>query len=136
MKAAEIVRVMLIACLLLPAQVLFAAEFTVELELPRIDAAEYHRPYVAVWVENARREQVLQLALWLEQEKWHRDLRSWWRRGGKSLALPVDGVSGATRRPGNHVVRARGELSPGSYTLNIEAVRGANAVEVKCAVNI
>lgn len=123
MNARGIARRVVIACLALPGQLLGAAEFTVELEVPRIDTAEYHRPYVAVWVENARREQVHQLALWLEQEKWHRDLRSWWRRGGKSLALPVDGVSGATRRPGHHVVRYSGELAPGSYTLNIEAVR-------------
>ena len=100
-----------------------AAELVVNLEVPRIDTAEYHRPYVAVWIENDRREQVLQLALWLEQEKWHRDLRSWWRRGGKSLDLPVDGASGATRRPGSYLVRSTGALQPGSYTLNIEAVR-------------
>ncbi len=100
-----------------------AAELEVELELPKISSAEYHRPYVAVWIENDQREQVLQIALWLEQEKWHRDLRSWWRRGGKALALPVDGVSGATRRPGRYVVKRSADLSPGSYTLNVEAVR-------------
>lgn len=100
-----------------------AADFTVDLEVPQVSVAEYHRPYVAVWVEDARRRQVLQIALWLEQEKWYRDLRSWWRRGGKSLALPVDGVSGATRRPGSYTVRASHELPAGEYTLNIEAVR-------------
>lgn len=101
-----------------------AAELAVTLELPRIDVAEYHRPYVAVWLEDESRKQVAQLALWLEQEKWHRDLRGWWRRGGSALALPVDGVSAATRRPGEYRVTGEVPLEPGrDYTLNVEAVR-------------
>lgn len=100
-----------------------AANFAIELEIPEIHTAEYHRPYVAVWVENSSRKQILQIILWLEQEKWHRDLRSWWRRGGKSLALPVDGVSGATRRPGTYSLKGAAELAAGKYTLNVEAVR-------------
>ncbi len=100
-----------------------AADFTVELEIPAMETAEYHRPYVAVWVEDDKRRQVAQFALWLEQEKWHRDLRSWWRRGGSKLALPVDGVSGATRKPGHHTVRASSGLPAGTYSLNVEAVR-------------
>jgi len=114
-------RCALVLCLLpLPA---LAVDVIVHFEIPRIDAAEYHRPYVAVWVEDARRRQVIHLAHWLEQEKWHRDLRSWWRRGGKSLRLPVDGVTGATRRPGTYTVDAAGDLADGDYTLNVEAVR-------------
>jgi hypothetical protein len=100
-----------------------AAEVTVDFEIPSIDAAEYHRPYIALWIEDDKRQQVAQLALWLEQEKWHRDLRSWWRRGGKKLALPVDGVSGATRKPGCYTVSSVQDLPAGKYTLNIEAVR-------------
>lgn len=100
-----------------------AAEVTVDFEIPAIDTAEYHRPYIALWIEDAQRRQVAQLALWLEQEKWHRDLRSWWRRGGKKLALPVDGVSGATRKPGSYTVSSVQDLPAGKYTLNIEAVR-------------
>ena len=100
-----------------------AADLTVELAIPALQTAEYHRPYIAVWVENAQRQPISQLALWLEQEKWHRDLRSWWRRGGSKLALPIDGVSGATRKPGHYTIASQSELPAGDYTLNVEAVR-------------
>ena len=100
-----------------------AAELTVNFEIPAIDAAEYHQPYIAIWLSDEKRAPLAQIALWLEQEKWHRDLRSWWRRGGNGLSLPIDGVSGATRKPGEYSVNTALELSPGDYILNIEAVR-------------
>ena len=34
--------------------------------------------------------------------KWLADLRAWWRKGGRSMTLPADGVSGATRAPGQY----------------------------------
>ena len=52
-----------------------------------------------------------------------RDLRSWWRRGGSALELPIDGVSGATRKPGRYQEVKTVDLPLGNYTLNIEAVR-------------
>lgn len=123
MKAPRILLLPIAAMLCMQVVAVSAAQFVVELEVPKIGVAEYHRPYIAVWIENAERKQVLQIALWLEKEKWHRDLRSWWRRGGKSIQLPVDGVSGATRRPGHYRVQSSAALPSGSYTLNIEAVR-------------
>tara|TARA_R110000823_G_scaffold307678_4_gene430954 strand:- start:10268 stop:10768 length:501 start_codon:yes stop_codon:yes gene_type:complete len=108
-----------------------AASIDVSVEIPDIDIAEYHRPYVAVWLENDARQPVAHLALWLEQEKWHRDLRAWWRRGGSALRLPVDGVSGATRRPGHYRVTTTLELEQGSrYVLNVEAVREVGGREL------
>lgn len=100
-----------------------AQTLQVEVTLPRFEVSEYHRPYVAIWVEDTRRVQVEQIALLLEQEKWHRDLRSWWRRGGSALQLPIDGVSGATRKPGTYRFARPLTLPPGRYTLNVEAVR-------------
>lgn len=100
-----------------------AAQLTVNFEIPAIDAAEYHQPYIAIWLADEKRAPLAQIALWLEQEKWHRDLRSWWRRGGNGLSLPIDGVSGATRKPGDYTVSTALDISPGDYTLNIEAVR-------------
>lgn len=102
----------------------------VELTLPSMSVAEYHRPYVAVWVENAQRKNIANLALWLEQPKWHRDLRSWWRRGGSQVTLPVDGVSGATRKPGKYQIDGAVAMPPGRYTVNVEAVREVGGREL------
>src|SRR5690606_5950191 len=67
-----------------------AAEVNVTVEIPRIDASEYHRPYVAVWIENADKSVAANLAVWYQQKetsegagtKWLADLRQWWRRSG------------------------------------------------------
>lgn len=107
-----------------------AQQLAVELELPQLTVAEYHRPYVALWIADERRKPVQQLALWLEQEKWHRDLRLWWRRGGRGLSLPIDGVSGATRKPGRYNLEFQLSLPPGKYSLNVEAVREVGGREV------
>ena len=103
--------------------VTWSAQFEVTFEIPKIDTAEYHRPYVAVWIETDARQPHARILVWVEQEKWFRDLRSWWRRGGSTLAFPVDGVSGATRKPGVYQERKAVDLPLGNYTLNIEAVR-------------
>ena len=108
----------------------------VEIEVPRLQVAEYHPPYVAVWLSDDKRQAVLNLAVWYdtnmadrEGEKWLKDLRLWWRRSGRSLSLPVDGVTGATRRPGKATVDLSrfqdqlNNLQAGEYVLNIEAAR-------------
>ncbi|MFZ1622205.1 DUF2271 domain-containing protein, partial [Dokdonella sp.] len=90
-----------------------SAEVNVMVEIPRIDASEYHRPYVAVWVEDGGHEVVANLAVWYAQKetregagsKWLADLRQWWRRSGRDQTLPIDGVSGATRPVGQHQLR-------------------------------
>src|SRR5690606_16025843 len=80
-----------------------AAELNVTVEVPRLEVAEYHRPYVAVWLEQGRREVVANLAVWYDVEmpngegkEWLKDMRQWWRRTGRSLEMPVDAFTGAT----------------------------------------
>ncbi|MBS7457128.1 DUF2271 domain-containing protein [Coralloluteibacterium stylophorae] len=120
-----------------------AAEMEVSVEIPRIDVAEYHRPYVAVWVEDDARKAVANLAVWYdvgmdnrEGEKWLKDMRQWWRRSGRTLSLPVDGVTGATRAAGTHTLAfddADGPLAglaPGDYTLVVEAAREVGGREL------
>ncbi|MBZ6379648.1 hypothetical protein B5C34_15410 [Pacificimonas flava] len=113
-----------------------AAGIDLSIEIPRLQVAEYHKPYVAVWIEDDGRKAVANLDVWYdtdmrggEGEKWLSDMRLWWRRAGRSLDMPVDGVSGPTQGPGTHEVsytegrRPLGDLKPGKYTLVVEAAR-------------
>lgn len=121
-----------------------AAEIDISLGIPRIDAAEYHRPYVAVWVETADHAVAADLAVWYQQKetkegagtKWLADLRQWWRRSGRNQSLPIDGVSGATRPVGQHHLHFDTQSGPfaklaaGQYELVIEAAREVGGREL------
>jgi hypothetical protein len=41
-----------------------AAEMTVSVEIPRLNVAEYHRPYVAIWLEKPDQSFIGNLAVW------------------------------------------------------------------------
>ena len=116
-----------------PAQ---AADLALTVNIPRLDVAEYHRPYVAIWVENTDHTAAADLAVWYdvakknnEGTKWLKDIRQWWRRSGRDQSFPVDGVSGATRAPGKHDLNLNdsakqlADLKPGHYAVVIEAAR-------------
>lgn len=77
-----------------------AADLNVKVEIPRLTVAEYHRPYVAMWVERADQSPVQTLAVWYdgklrdgEGTKWLKDMRQWWRKAGRDLHMPADGTS-------------------------------------------
>lgn len=119
---------------------------TFAIEIPRLAVAEYHRPYVAIWLADERHQAVANLNVWYdvgmanqEGETWLKDLRQWWRRSGRTLNLPVDGVSGATRAPGVHQVSftqtagdgtAFAQLPPGQYFIHVEAAREVGGREM------
>jgi len=120
-----------------------AADLSLNVEIPQLPVAEYHRPYVAVWIEGADQTIAANLAVWYQlrgdHTKWLPDLRQWWRRGGRDLKVPVDGLTGATRPVGQHLLKfdaAQAPLSalkPGKYTVVVEAVRevgGREAVRI------
>jgi hypothetical protein len=120
-----------------------AADLTVSVEIPRLPVAAYHRPYVAIWIERPDQTSVRTLAVWYEVSNvaegkdWLKDMRTWWRRGGRALALPADGVSSATKAPGRHAFTVPGarlsNLPAGDYVLVTEAARelgGREAVRV------
>ncbi|HZV18125.1 MAG TPA: DUF2271 domain-containing protein [Sphingobium sp.] len=115
-----------------------ASAASVSVTIPRLNVAEYHRPYVAIWVEPATGGTARTVAVWYDVKKggnepgtkWLHDLRSWWRKGGRSLKLPADGVSGATRAPGTHKVALPADLKPGQYTLYVEAARETGGREI------
>jgi len=112
----------------------------VTVTIPRLKVAEYHRPYVAIWVEKAGGA-AKSVAVWYDYDmknnegtKWLRDVRQWWRVSGRSLRFPADGITGATRAPGTHKIsfsRAQlGALAPGQYILAIEAAREVGGREL------
>lgn len=120
-----------------------AAELKLGVEIPKLSVAEYHRPYVAIWIESPEQKFVDNLAVWYdlkmrnnEGEKWLKDMRQWWRKSGRELSFPIDGVSSATRAPGEHQIGfsttqgALAKLAPGSYQLVIEAAREVGGREL------
>ncbi|MGA0572884.1 DUF2271 domain-containing protein [Variovorax sp. VNK109] len=123
-----------VVCASVPA---VAAGLTVQVTLPGFTTANAYRPYLAAWVEQAAdNTPVGTLAVWYDVKlrdglgkSWLRQLRTWWRGPGAQLALPMDGVSGATRPAGVHTLHFAGTapaiaaLPAGRYLLAVEVVR-------------
>lgn len=122
----------------------FAAEVAMSIQIPRLEVSEYHRPYVAVWLEGADGIALGNVAVWYDLRKregeggakWLKDMRQWWRRIGRETDLPMDGVSGATRPVGDHAVSLDPGASPfaglpaGRYDIVVEAAREVGGREV------
>ena len=119
-----------------------SAEALLKIQLPRLDIAEYHKPYVAAWIEKASDQSFAgNVALWYDVgkrnnggAKWLKDMRSWWRKSGHD-APAIDGVTGATRAAGEHAIdlleaQAVTALAPGRYELVVEAARENGGREV------
>lgn len=119
-----------------------AADLTATVEIPRISSASYHRPYVAVWIERPDQTAVQTLSVWYQLTSnsegdgtdWLKDLRTWWRKGGRAMTRPADGISGATKAPGRHTVSVSAArlrtLPAGQYNLVVEAARELGGREV------
>lgn len=114
-----------------------AATLEVEVTLPNIASAAYHPPYLAAWIERPDDQAVVgTLAVWYDTRLrddlgkiFLKELRTWWRKAGKSMTLPVDGVSGPTRSAGVHVLRysdkqeSLAALPAGNYQVVVEVAR-------------
>ncbi len=123
-----------------------AAGLDVKVEIPRLKVAEYHAPYVSFWIQKEDESSAGTLAVWYDGRnkedggrKWLKDMRQWWRKAGRSMAMPADGISGPTRPPGVAAISFPGsapalaQLPPGEYRLVAEAARevgGTEAVKV------
>ncbi|CAM5436065.1 hypothetical protein AFEL58S_02580 [Afipia felis] len=120
-----------------------ASEATISIDIPKLNVAEYHKPYVAIWIEGADGGQITNLAVWYDTKhkdnegtKWLKDMRQWWRRTGRDLTLPADGLSSPTRAPGTHqltfnsATKPLDGLTPGSYQLVVEAAREVGGREL------
>ena len=120
-----------------------AGTLEVSVEIPKLNVAEYHRPYIAIWIEDASGKVAGNLSVWYdlklkdqEGEKWLKDIRQWWRRTGRELDLPIDGVSSPTKPPGRNTVKFDtasapfANLAPGDYKLIVEASREVGGKEL------
>jgi hypothetical protein len=120
-----------------------AADLSVKFDLPQLNVAEYHKPYVAIWIERPDQTVASTLSVLYDVKKrnnggtkWVKDLRTWWRKAGEATTLPMDGVSGATRPPGTQIMNfgpaktGLDKLPPGDYRLVIEAAREAGGREL------
>ncbi|WP_439134248.1 DUF2271 domain-containing protein [Pseudomaricurvus sp.] len=117
----------------------YAADLSLSIEIPTLNVAEYHRPYVAAWVQNQETKAITNLAVWYqldkagEGNKWLKDMRQWWRRSGRNIDMPADGFTGATRPPGTHQVelnQVTEDLPAGQYRLYVEAAREVGGREL------
>lgn len=120
-----------------------AGQMNLSVEVPRLKVAEYHRPYVAIWLENGAGKVAANLSVWYDLDnreeggtKWLAELRTWWRRAGRSMHLPVDGLTGPTRPPATQKLSFREgagrlpQLPPGQYRLMVEAAREVGGREI------
>ncbi|EQB31946.1 DUF2271 domain-containing protein [Sphingobium ummariense] len=119
-----------------------AETLNLSITIPRLSVAEYHRPYVAIWIEREGAA-ARTLSVWYDVDKrggegtkWLNEVRQWWRASGRGMKFPADGVSGATRAPGVQKIAfvtgkgPVGTLTPGNYTLVVEAAREVGGREV------
>ncbi|RYG07225.1 MAG: DUF2271 domain-containing protein, partial [Chitinophagaceae bacterium] len=113
-------------------------ELSISFELNAI-TGNTHRPFAAIWVENANKQPVRNLALWYNKTKWVPDLRNWYRINGESFKADKGkyaSVTGATRSPGKYTIKWDGKdnngnyVPQGNYTLMIESAKEQGTDEI------
>jgi len=103
-------------------------EVVVDLQLRRGGGWRYARPYVAVWMEDAKGRPLRTIALWGRDYQWLPYLRRWYYLHGRDRRM-VYAVSRASRPPGRYRIVWDGRANDGSYVptgryiVNIEASR-------------
>jgi hypothetical protein len=112
--------------------------YDIKLTIPVIDKGQYHRPYIAIWVEDEKRVSQRSIAVWMQKSKWLPDLKRYWRRVARKDRNIVDGVTSATKKPGNHTIKWDGlndkglPLAAGKYSICVEAAREKGGREAIC----
>jgi FAD:protein FMN transferase len=108
-------------------------ELAITLELARSEDFRYHRPYVAVWIEDENHQPVRTLSLWYAKDRWLPELRAWYhddqiRSRAQGLTM-LTNIASATRPPGKYTLKWDGKddqgkpVKPGKFIVCIEAAR-------------
>lgn len=104
-------------------------ELDVSFEIPRIDAANYEKPYIAIWITDENRQLVRTLLVLGDRARWRESNYIWWRRFERLNPDAVQALARPTRAPGRYDVVWDGRdnegklVGQGRYTLTIEASR-------------
>ncbi|MGI8634628.1 MAG: DUF2271 domain-containing protein, partial [Segetibacter sp.] len=107
-------------------------ELVINLELATIEGMRVHRPFVAVWIVDADKKPLRQIALWYNKAKYLNDMRSWYSIYYDQLSSGSSNISSttsATRSPGKYTLKWDGKddngklVNQGTYTVFIEAAR-------------
>ncbi|MBU3745117.1 MAG: DUF2271 domain-containing protein, partial [Sediminibacterium sp.] len=107
-------------------------QLQIDLEIARISEQFVHRPFVAVWVQDANQKPVKLLSVWFNKPKWLRDLREFYKNYGANFspgAMAMSAAAGATRSAGKYSLVWDGKdesgnyVPAGTYTIQIEAAR-------------
>lgn len=107
-------------------------ELAINLELATIDGMRVHRPFVAVWLVDANKKPVRQIALWYNKPRWLNEMRSWYSSYYDSFSAGnknISSTTSATRAPGKYILKWDGKddkgnlVKQGTYTVYIEAAR-------------
>lgn len=113
-------------------------ELAINFEL-NVIAGNSHRPFAAIWVEDANKVVVRNLALWYNKPKWIPDLRNWYRINGENFKADMSNyasVTGATRSPGKYTIKWDGKndkgvyVPQGKYTIIIETAKEHGTDEI------
>jgi len=105
----------------------FAVEVTYT--LPKIEAANYKKPFVIVWVTDMDKNPIKTLLVQGVRQDWQEDNYVWWRRVGRKQPGIVEAMGKPTRAPGKYTVGWDGtdaagkRVAQGKYLINVEAAR-------------
>ncbi len=106
-------------------------DLLINFELATPDSPRFHRPYVAVWVEDANHNAVKTVALWAGKPRWINELRTYYHDANLNTmdVTQIVSTTSATRSAGKYSLRWNGldnagkPVAPGKYTVFIEAAR-------------
>lgn len=108
-------------------------ELSVDFDIAQPTGGRYHRPYVAVWIEDSAGHPIRTLLLWVNNTgrgpRYIKELRRWFGVESANAQQIISSVSSATRQSGKYNVVWNGRddagkvVDQGTYRVLIEAAR-------------